>query len=400
METQDKKEKIKEITEELHQGIKNLFESNKYKTYLQTMSKFTNYSFNNSLLIALQRPETMAVAGYRAWESKFDRHVKKGAKGIAIIEPAPYKKKVQEVVKDENGKPMVDELGKEIMQEVERVCEGYKVGYVFAFEDTYGAPLPEIVSILNEKVDNYETMMDVLKKISPVPICFEEIHSGANGYYHLETRSIHIDSRLPELQAIKTTIHEMAHCLLHDKVIGEDMEATKFEREVCAESVAYTVASYLGLDTSEYSFGYIGGWSANKELKELQQKMELIRKTANVVITDIEKELMTRKMDETEEVAFKNGTGYLLIQKSDEGFEYEKFDIKFNSITKSVFDDKQCSMNEAIDKIMEVTETSRSLWSLYDANTLKEKTCNLEKQAEEKEKSINSYDKPLKLSRR
>lgn len=399
-EYESQKDKVKEITEKLHQGIKDLFESDKYKNYLKTLSKFTNYSFNNTILIALQRPDATCVAGFRAWENKFDRHVKKGSKGIQIIEPAPYKRTVQEVVKDEHGKPVLDSAGKEVTRDLEKTMQGFKVGYVFAYEDTEGTPLPEVVNILDKEVKDYDLMMDVLKKISPVPIVFEEINSAANGFYHLETRDIHIDSRLPQLQALKTTIHEIAHSILHDKIVGEDIEANRFEREVCAESVAYTVANYLGLDTSDYSFGYIGGWSKGRELKELQQKMELIRKTANSIISDIEKELMSMKMNESESLAFKNATGYLYIQKNDDNYDYAVYGIDFRELSKGNLTNQNMDMNDAVKEIMKTVGTNESAWNSYDVKSLLEKRI---EQNETIEKTVgveNVYEKPLRISRR
>lgn len=299
-EEKSRQEKVKEITEQLHEGIKQLFQSDKYKDYLRTMSKFTNYSFNNTVLIAIQRPEAQAVAGYRAWQTKFDRHVKKGSKAIAIIEPTIWKKQKQEIIVDDKGNPMRDEDGNIIKQKSEERLTGFKVGHVFAYEDTEGKELPSIVNLLNKDVEGYDGLMDVIKTISPVPIYFETIGSAANGYFNLETRDIHVESSLPELQKVKTTIHEMAHSLLHDKISGEDPDANNYEREVCAESVAFTVCSYLGLDTSDYSFGYVGGWSSGKELKELQEKMEIIRKTANTIIDKIETEVLTRNEKATQ----------------------------------------------------------------------------------------------------
>ena len=285
-------EKVKEITEKLHEGIKNLFNSDTYRNYLKTMSKFTNYSFNNTILIGLQRPDTQAVAGYKAWETKFHRTVKKGSKGIQILSPAPYTVKVQEAKRDALGNVLRDSDGKEIMEEVDKIRQAFKVAYVFAYEDTEGEPLPEIVSILDKEVKDYDKLMDVLKEISPCPIHFVPIESTANGYYHLENRSIYVKADLPQLQKVKTCVHEISHAILHDRIEGEDIEATKREKEVCAESVAFVICEYLGLDVSDYSFGYIAGWSSGKELDELKQKMELIRKTADTIISGIEQKLV------------------------------------------------------------------------------------------------------------
>lgn len=293
-------EKIKELTEKLHDGIKELYESDKYRDYLRTMAKFTNYSFNNTILIWAQRPDASAVAGYVNWQKLFGRTVNPGAKGIMIYEPSSYKRTLREAVTDENGNPVLDQEGKLVTRPVERTFPTFKVGYVFAYEDTLGKPLPSIVSILDQDVDNFETLMNALQTVSPAPIRFAPIPGTANGYYDLEKREICVDGSLPQMQKIKTCIHEIAHGLLHDKVTGEDLQATQREMEVSAESVAFVVCSYLGLDTSDYSFGYVGGWSSGMELKELQQKMEVIRKAANTVISSIEAKIMRNTISEAE----------------------------------------------------------------------------------------------------
>lgn len=290
-ERKDQNEKIKELTEKLHEGIKKLFDSEKYREYLQTMAKFTNYSFNNSLLIWAQRPDASAVAGYRAWQTKFQRTVNPGAKGIMIYEPASFKRMLKEKVLDENGNPMKDQDGNFITREVERTFPTFKVGYVFAYEDTSGKPLPSIVSIVDKEFENYSAIMEALRKISPAPIRFDTIDTGANGYYNLVKREIVIKEDLPEAQRIKTAIHEICHAICHDRINGTDIDSDKREKEVTAESVAFVVASWLGVDTCEFSWGYVGGWCATQELTELQRKMEIIRTTANKIITELDEEL-------------------------------------------------------------------------------------------------------------
>lgn len=301
----EQNEKITELTEKLQDGIKELYDSDKYRDYLRTMAKFTNYSFNNTILIWAQRPDASAVAGYRAWQTKFGRTVNPGAKGIMIYEPTNYKRILKEKVLDQDGNPIKDEHGNFVTREVERTFPNFRVGYVFAYEDTSGNPLPSIVSILDKEVDNYDVLMNALQTVSPAPIRFAPVPGTANGYYDLEKREICVDSTLPQLQKVKTSIHEIAHGVLHDKVTGEDPTATQREMEVSAESVAYVVCSYLGLDTSNYSFGYVSGWSAGKELKELQQKMEVIRNAANTIISGIEAELMKNTISESESQAQK-----------------------------------------------------------------------------------------------
>ena len=291
-ERKDQNEKIKELTEKLQAGIQELHDSEKYRDYLRTMAKFHHYSFNNSLLIWAQRPDATAVAGYRAWQTKFGRTVNPGAKGIMIYAPSSYKRTLREVVTDADGNPVLDKDGNKVTREVEQTFPNFKISYCFAYEDTSGKPLPSIVSILDKDVDNYDSVMDALRKISPAPIRFDSVGGGANGYYDLVNREIVVKDTLPQAQKIKTAVHEVAHSILHDKIDGLDQEATKREMEVSAESVAFVVCSWLGLDTSEYSFGYVGGWSAGKELKELQQKMEKIRTTASMIISGIDGELM------------------------------------------------------------------------------------------------------------
>ncbi|MBQ7793439.1 MAG: ImmA/IrrE family metallo-endopeptidase [Clostridia bacterium] len=299
-ERKDKNEKIQELTEKLQTGIQELYDSEKYRDYLRTMAKFHHYSFNNSLLIWAQRPDATAVAGYRAWQTKFERTVNPGAKGIMIYEPSNFKRTLREVVTDEDGNPVLDQDGNKITRAVERTFPSFKVGYVFAYEDTSGKPLPSIVSIVDKDVDNFDAVIDALQKVSPAPIRFDAVSGGANGYYDLLKREIVVKDTLPQAQKIKTAVHEVAHSILHDKIDGLDKEASKQEMECTVESVAYTFCSYFGLDTSEYSFGYVAGWSVGKELKELQTKMEIIRSTAHTIISGVEAEIMKDTIKETE----------------------------------------------------------------------------------------------------
>lgn len=300
-ERKDKKnEKIQELTEKLQTGIQELYDSDKYRDYLTTMAKFHHYSFNNSLLIWAQRPDATAVAGYRAWQTKFERTVNPGAKGIMIYEPSNFKRTLREVVKDEDGNPVLDQDGNKVTRAVERTFPSFKVGYVFALEDTSGKPLPSIVSIIDKDVSNFDSVMDALQKVSPAPIRFDSVDGGANGYYDLLKREIVVKDTLPQAQKIKTAVHEVAHSILHDKIDGLDQDANKREMEVSAESVAFVVCQYFSLNTSEYSFGYVGSWSAGKELKELQTKMEIIRSTAHTIISGIEAEILKEAIQETE----------------------------------------------------------------------------------------------------
>ena len=240
-ERKDQNEKIKELTEKLQAGIQELHDSEKYRDYLRTMAKFHHYSFNNSLLIWAQRPDATAVAGYRAWQTKFGRTVNPGAKGIMIYEPSSYKRTLREVVTDEDGNPVLDKDGNKVTRAVERTFPTFKVGYVFAYEDSSGPPLPRIVSIIDKDVSNYDSVMDALRKVSPAPIRFDSVSGGANGYYDLLKREIVVKDTLPQAQKIKTVVHEVAHSILHDKIDGLDQEANKREMEVEAESISFCV---------------------------------------------------------------------------------------------------------------------------------------------------------------
>ena len=290
-------QQVREITDKLEQGIKELFESERFKEYLRTMSKFYNYSFNNTLLIATQKPEATLIAGYTAWQRNFDRHVMKGEKGIKILAPAPYKAKVEmEKIDPKTQKPILGADGKPVTELVEVMRPGFKVVSVFDVSQTDGKELPNIVvDELTGSVENYAAFFDALKQESPVPIGFEDIPGGAKGYYHLEDRRIAIQEGMSEIQTVKTAIHEIAHAKLHavppgEKVAPEERKDRR-TKEVEAESVAYTVCQRYGIETSDYSFGYIAGWSSDKETKELKGSLETIRKTAAEMIESIDDKL-------------------------------------------------------------------------------------------------------------
>jgi len=287
-------EKLKEITDKLEQGIKDIFNSEPYKSYLNTMSKFYNYSINNTMLIAMQKPDATLIAGFKAWKSNFERSVKKGEKGIKIIAPSPFKmKKEMEKIDPATQKPVIGRDGKPVVEEVEVKIPAYKVVSVFDVSQTEGKELPTIgVDTLTGSVDKYKDFFAALEKTSTVPIGFEEIKTGANGYYHLEDKRIALQEGMSELQTLKTAIHEIAHSRLHDIDVNdtkdEQPRADKRTREVEAESIAYTVCQHYGLDTSDYSFGYVAGWSSDKELSELKASLETIRATAAELITEID----------------------------------------------------------------------------------------------------------------
>ena len=288
-------EKLKEITDRLEQGIAELFDSERYKEYLKVMSKFHNYSFRNTVLIAMQKPDASLLAGFSAWKNNFERNVMRGQKGIKIIAPSPYKiKQEMQKIDPHTQKPIIGKDGKPVTEEKEVTIPAYKVVSVFDVSQTEGKELPDIaVDELTGDVDRYKDFFAALEKTSPVPIAFENIEGGSHGYYHLEDKRIAINEGMSELQTLKTAIHEIAHAKLHDI----DLNAPKDEqqphvdrrtREVEAESVAYTVCQHYGLDTSDYSFGYVAGWSSGRELSELKSSLETIRSAAAEIINSID----------------------------------------------------------------------------------------------------------------
>ena len=288
-------EKLKEITDRLEQGITELFDSERYMEYLRVMSKFHNYSFNNTLLIAMQKPDASLVAGFSAWKNNFGRNVMKGQKGIKIIAPSPFKiRQKVEKIDPHTQKPIIDKDGKPVTEEKEIKIPAYKVVSVFDVSQTEGKELPDIaVDELTGDVDRYKDFFAALEKTSPVPIAFENIEGGSHGYYHLEDKRIAINEGMSELQTLKTAIHEIAHAKLHDIDLNapEDEQQPRVDRrtrEVEAESVAYTVCQHYGLDTSDYSFGYVAGWSSGRELSELKSSLETIRSAAAEIINSID----------------------------------------------------------------------------------------------------------------
>lgn len=333
---------VTEITEQLEQGLRDLFNSEKYKTYLNTMSKFHSYSFNNTLLIAMQRPDASLVAGYGAWQKNFDRHVKKGAKGIKIISPVKIKMEVDD-----------DKSGNEGAKKTIEVTK-FKVSTVFDVSDTEGKELPSIgVDKLTGEVDKYHQMTKAIKNISKVPIEYKDISGGAKGYFSVKENKIVVQKDMPQAQTLKTLIHELAHSILHgnpDKEKNEEMPSKdRRTKEVEAESVAYAVCQYFGIDTSDYSFGYIAGWSSNKELDELKSSMQLIRRTARSIISDLNTELAMGNVtvqvgQEQDEVALKIGEEYLLIQKTDGGYDYTIYDKNLKEKDGGVIDNPGTSI--------------------------------------------------------
>ena len=356
-------QQVREITDKLEQGIKELFESERFKEYLRTMSKFYHYSFSNTLLIAMQKPEATYVAGYTSWQRNFDRQVMKGEKGIKILAPAPYKaKEEREKIDPSTQKPVLDADGKPITETVEVMRPAFKVVSVFDISQTDGKELPDIiVDELTGSVENYAAFFEALKQESPVPISFEDIPGGAKGYFSPVEDRIAIQEGMSEIQTIKTAIHEIAHAKLHsidkpepeptwkivmisdggtkrdflsgfaseaeanaaaehegwrfvdenrfewrlaveeDTSAAQDMRKDRHTKEVEAESVAYTVCQRYGIETSDYSFGYIAGWSSDKETKELKGSLETIRKTAAEMIDSIDAKLKVLLAEKSQE---------------------------------------------------------------------------------------------------
>lgn len=292
MGPQEKNDKLKQITDELEKGIAELCDSERYKDYLKTMSKFYHYSINNSILIWKQLPEATAVAGYNAWKEKFGRQVKKGEKGISIIVPCSAKS-TREIIKIDpvTMKPIYDENGNPVTEKARSTAMRFKAAAVFDISQTEGKPLPEVpVNELNGDVENYRTMLQALIQAAPCPVRFGDPGSGAYGCFSRGTQSITIREEMSQQQTLETLIHEIGHAILHADQ-KEALQLTRGTREVEAESVAYTVCSHYGIDTSAYSFGYVAAWSQGKELQTLRESLDTIRNTAVRIIDRTDEQL-------------------------------------------------------------------------------------------------------------
>lgn len=327
------KQKVQEITDKLEEGLKELFESEKYKTYLSTMSKFHNYSFNNTLLIAMQKPEATLVAGYKAWQKNFERHVNKGEKAIRILAPAPYKiKEERDKLDPVTGEMMFDENGMPQREQVEVTIPAFRAVSVFDVSQTDGKPIPELeAQELLSTVEGYEDFAQALMNVAPVPIGFEDIPGDSKGYFHTEEKRIAVQENMSESQTLKTMVHEVAHSMLHNKEINRDdlLEAPAKDRntkEVEAESVAYTVCQHFGIDTSDYSFGYIAGWSSGKDMKELKSSLDTIRKTASELITGIEGAL--RELQLNREMEQEQSKECILLIQNEELTEFSLVNVR------------------------------------------------------------------------
>ena len=279
-----------QIREKLENGVKEIFTSEKYKDYINAMSKFPNYSVNNCILIASQLPQASLVCGYRKWQTDFNRTVNKGESGIMIMAPIKGKKTLEEEVLDEDGRPILSSDGSVQTEKVTKNYQTFRPAYVFDVSQTSGDPIPTLATMLTGDVESFDMLKEALIRASPVPIVFQPVSGTANGYYSPSEMKIVVDEDLSQKQMIKTMIHEMGHASL-----GHGSEDDKWDRktkEVQAESVAYWVSQILGIDTSDYSFGYISGWSQDKEATDLRENLEIIKETAEKLSYQIEENLL------------------------------------------------------------------------------------------------------------
>ena len=328
-DNQTEKQKVQELTDKLERGLTELFSSDSYKNYLSTMSKFHNYSFNNTLLIAMQKPEASLVAGYKAWQKNFDRHVNKGEKAIRILAPAPYKiKEERDKIDPVTQEIMLDRDGNPQKEEVEITIPSFRAVSVFDVSQTDGKPIPQLeAKELLSDVEGYQDMIHAVEAVSPVPIEMEEIAGESKGYFDREARRIAVQENMSESQTLKTMIHEVAHSMLHNKEMEQDEQARKDRntKEVEAESIAYTVCQHFGVDTSENSFGYIAGWSSGRDTKELKSSMDTIRRAASELITGIEEQLEEIRRDR--EVSQEQTKESILLIQNDDLSEFSLFDV-------------------------------------------------------------------------
>ena len=388
-------QQVREITDKLEQGLKELFESERFKEYLKTMSKFYNYSFNNTLLIAMQKPDATLIAGYTAWQRNFDRHVMKGEKGIKILAPAPYKvQEEREKLDPATQKPVLDKDGKPVTETVEVTRPAFKVVSVFDVSQTDGKALPDIaVDELTGSVENYAAFFDALKELSPAPIAFENITDGAKGYFsHVENR-IAIQEGMSEIHTVKTAIHEIAHAKLHavkpdEKAAPEDKK-DRHTKEVEAESVTYTVCQRYGIETSDYSFGYIAGWSSGKETKELKSSLDTIRKTAAEMIEGIDaklKVLLAEKAQSAEQEVAPEEKSEVPIYRETANYAYEAGEMEpyraslaanvecrraIEAAISSNYGDNRLDADAAVKSVLEQFSPERVRYIL--ANTIQQK---------------------------
>ena len=340
-EKQSSRDRLKEITASIEDGIKELFQSERYAQYLQTMSRFHHYSVNNQVLIHMQKPDATLVAGFNKWKNQFGRNVIKGEHGIKIIAPTPFKKKIeQEKLDPDTQLPMLDADGKIITEEKTIQIPMYKPVTVFDVSQTEGKPLPQLAHDLSGNVANYDVFMEALRRSSPVPISVEVMGGGMDGYFDLEHQDIAIRKGMSEVQTVSAVIHEMAHALLHNRTKDTEEKTPEISRsteEVQAESISYAVCAYYGIATGDNSFGYIASWSKDKTLPELRESLEVISRTADGLINDIDRhyaeimkereaELIAAEPAMTMERLYAVDDRYLHVQRTDTGVDYTIYD--------------------------------------------------------------------------
>lgn len=419
------KEQLAEITACIEDGIKDLFQSDKYAQYLKTMSRFHNYSFNNTMLIYLQKPNATTVAGFKAWQEQFERQVKKGEKGIRIIAPSPYKKKISEPKLDpDTDLPLKDKDGNIIYEETVIRIPAYRPVSVFDVSQTYGKPLPTIVSSLDGTVEHYDAFMEAVKRTSPVPIDFKPLREGLDGFFDASDQSITLREGMSEIQTVCAAIHEIGHAKLHNYEKQKEETAQRDENaeppkpkdrrteEVEAESVAFAVCAYFGIETGENSFGYIATWSQSKELTELKSSLDTIRQAASEIINGVEDNFQEvckeRGIDlsgeaktedipeipsdsETERLYLIDNSIYLHLQTTDSGYDYTLYDKEtMKEIDGGQLDSPQIPFSYARQEVCKLHDIKASSIDIVSLDLLENLTDSQAKAAEP-ERTVTVY---------
>ncbi len=346
------KERVKELTDKLEQGLKEVFESDNYKNYLNTMAKFHNYSINNTLLINQQKPDATLVAGYDSWVRNFDRHVKKGERGINIIAPAPFKtERDVPIINPETGQPILKKDGTPYTEKKEVTIPYFKITRVFDISQTEGKELPTIgVNELLNDVDGAKDFIESLKKVSPIPIEFGETNGDSKGFYSPVDNKIVVKDGMSDAQTIKTMVHEISHAKLHNPDRAEENAGkSKGTIEMEAESVAYIVCQHFGIDTSDYSFGYIAGWSEGKETDELKKSMNTIRETSSEMIYRVEGSMRQIDRDRHKDLYVDKDTEFLDVT-IETPFDTPKQKEELKEKTKTSLKDKIKEKKEELKK--------------------------------------------------
>lgn len=380
IESRDKRaDELHQITDKLEKGVKDVFQSDKYKQFLNVMAKFPRYSVNNTMLIMMQRPDAQLCQSFTGWK-QMGRYVKKGEKGISILAPAPYKIEREQTKLDEKGRPVFDADGEPVKEKVEVTIRAFKVVKTFDLSQTDGKELPTIgPSELVGNIEGYPKLLQALQEISPVPVSFELIDGDAKGFYHLEDKKIVVQDGMSEVQTIKTLLHEMAHQKLHDKDnVPEAKDISRNGKEVEAESVAYVVCQHYGINTSDYSFSYVAGWSEGKETPELKASLDKIRQTASEFIYQIDQR-MEVLMAEKEQVQETAKTENPFVQELADKITEKAKELGFIPVTpepqeKAVNPELQGvvdKMLKDIDKKRTVSKVKESVKSKIKANTEK-----------------------------